>query len=344
MSDLIKTLKSSETGDNVYPNIKEDNIPSGAVKTAKLDDESVTTDKLGTMAVTTAKIDTGAVTTAKINDSAITTIKLNDGAVTTAKISDGAVTSAKISDGAVTSAKIGNSAVTNAKINDGAVSYDKLATALKNLIDGKASQTDLETLQTAVNGKQDKIDSTHKLDADLVDDSTSTNKFTNATNLSKLSGIESGAEVNTIETISVNGTPVTPDANRNVNIATGGGGSSVYRHIVRAYIHNTPDFSDLSGLIDFIIYNNSAAQFTTATFETYLINNVENSSDIILCTITDTDVEGNLGIVSAFNCNSYDHTDKAIHFYGVDMSGNLQEFDSNLYYKSVDMDHITQIA
>lgn len=31
------------------------------------------------------------------------------------------------------------------------------------------------------NGKQDAIDSTHKLDADLVDDSQSTNKFTNAT-------------------------------------------------------------------------------------------------------------------------------------------------------------------
>lgn len=231
MSDLIKTLKSSETGDNVYPNIKEDNIPSGAVKTAKLDDESVTTDKLGTMAVTTAKIDTGAVTTAKINDSAITTIKLNDGAVTTAKISDGAVTSAKI----------GSSAVTNAKINDGAVSYDKLATALKNLIDGKASQTDLETLQTAVNGKQDKIDSSHKLDADLVDDSTSTNKFTTASNLSKLSGIESGAEVNTIETISVNGTPITPDANRNVNIATGGGGSTLYLHNINFVIDDSDE-------------------------------------------------------------------------------------------------------
>ena len=253
MSDLIKTLKSSETGDNVYPNIKEDNIPSGAVKTAKLDDESVTTDKLGTMAVTTAKIDTGAVTTAKINDSAVTTIKLNDGAVTTAKISDGAVTSAKI----------GSSAVTNAKINDGAVSYDKLATALKNLIDGKASQTDLETLQTAVNGKQDKIDSTHKLDADLVDDSTSTNKFTNASNLSKLSGIESGAEVNVIESVSVNGTPVTPDANRNVNIVVSGG--SLYLHKLRISIEgntNTRDF-----ILSF--YSNDSTPITINNLSTY---------------------------------------------------------------------------
>lgn len=108
----------------------------------------------------------------------------------------------------------------------------------RNLPDGKASQTDLETLQTAVNGKQDKIDSTHKLDADLVDDSTSTNKFTNASNLSKLSGIESGAEVNTIETISLNGTPVTPDANRNVNIASGG---ALYKHRIDFYAYNGDD-------------------------------------------------------------------------------------------------------
>lgn len=284
MSDLIKTLKSSETGDNVYPNIKEDNIPSGAVKTAKLDDESVTTDKLGTMAVTTAKIDTGAVTTAKINDSAITTIKLNDGAVTTAKISDGAVTSAKI----------GSSAVTNAKINDGAVSYDKLATALKNLIDGKASQTDLETLQTAVNGKQDKIDSSHKLDADLVDDSTSTNKFTNASNLSKLSGIESGAEVNIIESISVNGTPVTPDANRNVNIATGGGGSTLYRHSITA--QNTLG----STVLNFDLFSTSSTSISyssSADIQTFLQNmstiGYANDKHMIVCTGYDGD-----GVVS----------------------------------------------
>ena len=263
MSDLIKTLKSSETGDNVYPNIKEDNIPSGAVKTAKLDDESVTTDKLGTMAVTTAKIDTGAVTTAKINDSAITTIKLNDGAVTTAKISDGAVTSAKI----------GSSAVTNAKINDGAVSYDKLATALKNLIDGKASQTDLETLQTAVNGKQDKIDSSHKLDADLVDDSTSTNKFTNASNLSKLSGIESGAEVNTIETISVNGTPVTPDANRNVNIVSGGS-----THLHKLFVYAIVEYG--GGEKDLMLQFDVLDAKSTALNSSEIINIIQNKGFI----------------------------------------------------------------
>ena len=91
MSDLIKTLRSSSTGDDVYPNIKEDNIPSGAV------------------------------TSAKIGTSAVTTGKINDGAVTANKI------------------------------NDGAVDYNKLALALKNLIDGKASNYDLSIVQSALN-------------------------------------------------------------------------------------------------------------------------------------------------------------------------------------------------
>ena len=177
MSDLIKTLKSSETGNDVYPNIKEENIPDSAVKTAKINDGAITNAKLGDSSVTTAKIQNGAVTTAKIEDEGVSTAKIENLAVTTAKIDTGAVTSNKLAE----------SSVTGTKINDGAVSYNKLASALKNLIDGKASQSDLETLQTAVNGKQDKIDSTHKLDADLVDDSTSTNKFVTSAEKTKIS-------------------------------------------------------------------------------------------------------------------------------------------------------------
>ena len=48
---------------------------------------------------------------------------------------------------------------------------------------------------TDISGKQDKIDSSHKLSADLVSDG-STNKVFTATEQSKLSGIASGAEVN----------------------------------------------------------------------------------------------------------------------------------------------------
>ena len=45
-------------------------------------------------------------------------------------------------------------------------------------------------------GLQKEITTSSKLDADLVDDSTSTNKFTTAGDISKLAGIEAGAEVN----------------------------------------------------------------------------------------------------------------------------------------------------
>ena len=103
MSDLIKTLKSSSTGDDVYPNIKEDNIPSGAV------------------------------TSAKIGTSAVITGKINDGAVTTNKVSDGAIT------------------------------YEKLALALKNLIDGKASNYDLSLVQSALSSHTSNTSNPHSV-------------------------------------------------------------------------------------------------------------------------------------------------------------------------------------
>lgn len=65
-------------------------------------------------------------------------------------IPSGAVTTDKLADASLTTAKLKDSAVTSGKINDGAVNYDKLATALKNLINGKSSQSDLETLQNAL--------------------------------------------------------------------------------------------------------------------------------------------------------------------------------------------------
>lgn len=64
-----------------------------------------------------------------------------------------------------------------------------------------------QTLQTAINGKVDKIDGK----------GLSTNDFTTAEK-NKLTGIAAGAQVNTIETIKVNGVLSTPDASKNVNI------------------------------------------------------------------------------------------------------------------------------
>jgi len=127
---MTKDLKSSNTGETINPNIVSENIPSGAVTTPKIADGGVTTDKLA--------------------NGSVTTDKLADGGVTTGKLADGSVTTGKLADASVTTAKIKDNAVTSGKINDGAVNYDKLATALKNLINGKASSEDLTTLQNAL--------------------------------------------------------------------------------------------------------------------------------------------------------------------------------------------------
>ena len=88
MSEVIKTLtKKGDASVEVYPNIKRDNIPSGAVDTSKLDD--------------------GAVTTAKIQDGAVSGSKLASGSVSTAKIGAGAVTESRIANGSITASKFG---------------------------------------------------------------------------------------------------------------------------------------------------------------------------------------------------------------------------------------------
>lgn len=64
----------------------------------------------------------------------------------------------------------------------------------------KSGVNSYETLQDALDAKQNTIDSSHKLSADLIDDGT-TNKAYTATEKTKLSGIEAGAQVNAIEHI-----------------------------------------------------------------------------------------------------------------------------------------------
>ena len=80
---------------------------------------------------------------------------------------------------------------------------DVTATATElNYVDGVTS-----AIQTQLDGKQATIDSSHKLSADLTEDGT-TNKVFTATEQTKLSGIESGAEVNDVIDVQVNGTSI----------------------------------------------------------------------------------------------------------------------------------------
>lgn len=80
-----------------------------------------------------------------------------------------------------------------------------------------ADYTTTANLTTLLAGKQDKIDSSHKLSADLVDDTNTTNKFTNATEKqtwnNKQDALVSGTNIKTINNESVLG-------GGNINIVT----------------------------------------------------------------------------------------------------------------------------
>lgn len=135
MSDLIKTLhKKGDTSVNIYPNIKSDNIPAGAITFDKLGNYAVTSDKIALQGVANGNIRNNAVTTDKISDLAVTSAKIGNGAISSVKIEDSSVTTDKINNLAVTSAKINNYAVTSDKIGEGAVTLPKLDDDIVNTL------------------------------------------------------------------------------------------------------------------------------------------------------------------------------------------------------------------
>lgn len=117
MIEIITTLHPKDTPtDSLYPNIKSDNIPNGAVTSAKIGSNAVTSAKIVNSAISTLKINDGAVTEPKIANNAVSTDKIGDSAVTTIKINDNAVTSDKILDNAITTNKILDNAITLQKM------------------------------------------------------------------------------------------------------------------------------------------------------------------------------------------------------------------------------------
>lgn len=107
MADIIQTLQLKEDPTTkVFPRIKSDGIPSGAV----------TTDKIDASAVTTAKVADGAITSAKLSNNSVSTSNIQGSAVNAGKIADGAITEAKIDNGAVTRTKIASNAVNKGKM------------------------------------------------------------------------------------------------------------------------------------------------------------------------------------------------------------------------------------
>ena len=70
--------------------------------------------------------DTSTVTNSMIASTAITSAKLASNSVLTSKIASNAISTAKIANGAVTSDKLAGSSVTTAKLDDGSVTVDKV--------------------------------------------------------------------------------------------------------------------------------------------------------------------------------------------------------------------------
>ena len=118
MADIYTTLKTRTNQDNVYPNIKVNNIPDGEIVRAKLANNIINESKLADFSVSSGKLQSGSVTQAKLAMGAVDNLKLADGAVTTTKLADGAVTNAKLSDGAVDSNKLSTNAVNRSKLEE----------------------------------------------------------------------------------------------------------------------------------------------------------------------------------------------------------------------------------
>lgn len=118
MAEIKQDLKlQSDPSTVVRPNIVSDNIPSGAVTSAKIAAGAVTQPKLGTSSVTSDKLAAGAVIEAKIADSAVTSTKLASGAVQNGNIANGAVTGDKIASGTIENANLRNYSVYGSKIS-----------------------------------------------------------------------------------------------------------------------------------------------------------------------------------------------------------------------------------
>ena len=106
--------------------IRESELGSAAVTSAKVAVSTIFTSHVSPSAITTDRINPSAVTTDRINPSAVTTDRISPSAITTDRISPSAVNEGRLADSAVTAGKIGAGAVTSAKIGAGQVPTSRL--------------------------------------------------------------------------------------------------------------------------------------------------------------------------------------------------------------------------
>lgn len=168
-------------------------------------------------------------------------------------------------------------------------------------------QTIVVSIADIVSGLQTEITAQNKLSADLVDDSSTTNKFVTQGEKTKLQGIENGAQVNVIESVEVNGTPltitnktvnVTVPANTNQTIKVGSttfGADDVVELVASSNVTITPNAQDKTISIsatDTTYTSESASQGGTTvslvtTGEKYIWNNKQDA----MTTISNNDID-----------------------------------------------------
>tara|TARA_Y100000592_G_scaffold101019_1_gene184601 strand:+ start:11906 stop:21766 length:9861 start_codon:yes stop_codon:yes gene_type:complete len=114
--------------------------------------------------------DTSTVTNNMIASTAITSAKLASNSVLTSKIASNAVSTAKIANGAVTSDKLAGSSVTTAKLDDGSVTVDKVD-GVTSFGSGSIISSAERTKLTGIETSADVTDATNVAAAGAVMDS-----------------------------------------------------------------------------------------------------------------------------------------------------------------------------
>ena len=96
MGTKITTLKGKTSGDDVYPNILQANIPDGAVSNAKIADGTIQGNKIAAYTISGGKITPGSINKLCLGNNAVGTDELENLSVTTGKIANNGVTAAKL--------------------------------------------------------------------------------------------------------------------------------------------------------------------------------------------------------------------------------------------------------
>lgn len=150
------------------------------------------------------------------------------GTIGTSGIADGAITEPKLATGAVTNSKIGAAAVTTAKLDDDAVTYAKMqnVSATDRFLGrdtagaGNVEEITMANARTMLNVENGATaDQTGAEIKALYEAEADTNAFTDAEQ-TKLAGIATGAEVNTVDSVNTQTGAVVLDADDISDAAT----------------------------------------------------------------------------------------------------------------------------